>query len=136
VSISADPPATPPTERRRIGRAGWTLIIAAVLVIVVVLVWELTRSSGDGRGASGANAISVCHRLVSAKLPDPGTAQYSHETATPSPVDSATYTVTGTVDSQGTTGAVARRFYSCTATWQRADLWAPGQVLVSVAPIS
>jgi hypothetical protein len=119
TSADQNPP-TPldPDAERRVKR--WTAgIIAAVVAVAFLLVWR----SGDSEPTTEdlrSDAARACQEdFIPARLKAPATAAFSSVTTTTA---GATYTVTGSVDSENSFGAKIRSSFTC-AMHLAGDRW-------------
>lgn len=101
-----------------------------MVVLGVVIVAGLTvasiRSGGQGDGTDdtdsglSSDAKDVCENSVKDKLKAPATAEFSDEQAA---LEGSTWTVTGSVDSENSFGALIRSTYSCEAVHEGGQNW-------------
>ena len=104
------PGRTPP--KRRLHPALWAAIGAVVALLAAGGAWLVLRpaaaSPADDRRTRG---IHLCEESIRDKLLSPSSAQFSGETWSAGPVS---WTVTGNVDAQNTSGAMLRDPWECT----------------------
>lgn len=98
------------------------LFVVVVIMAVGLLVAIIANASGPDEPDYGDEygAVDVCHQAVKDLLKAPSTAKFSDDVAVPSGTG---WTVTGSVDSQNSFGAMIRGAYSCDATYDGDDSW-------------
>jgi hypothetical protein len=103
------PGIQPPADRKKIGIP---LVMALVIACFAAIVLLVAVSSGgdddDYDSDTSYEAIAQCEAAIEERLKAPTTAEFK-STA----VGSGTWTVTGTVDSENSFGAMVRSSYRC-----------------------
>jgi hypothetical protein len=92
-----------------------------LVVVAAVGLYACTASlggSGEDGGPDQYGAEAACQEFVERRLKSPSTAEFD-TTATGGPT---TFTVTGTVDSQNSFGAMVRNEFTCVTT-ARGEEW-------------
>ena len=109
-------PSETPKRRGWVERHPFLAVLAGLLVLSA---WLGFRSSGAPATGDEFTAASMCERFVADHLKSPSTAEFD-STATGG---GDTWTVTGTVDSQNSFGAMVRNTYTCHLTYEGGDSW-------------
>ncbi|QPZ39683.1 hypothetical protein [Paramicrobacterium chengjingii] len=95
-----------------LGKGVWAAGILGIVVIgggVALSVATANNNADKDRYGNTAEAINYCEDKVRGELKAPSTAEFDS-----SATGSGTYTVTGTVDSQNSFGAMMRSDFQCT----------------------
>lgn len=98
------------------------VLIGVALVFMFVAKCSTDVSTQD-RAPNEYNAQAQCKRWVEERLKAPSTAKFSNEQRTPTGVGS--WTISGTVDSQNSFGAMVRNDWSCKIAAD-GDMWRGG----------
>lgn len=108
--MPADNGANPP--KKGIGCLGGCLAVIGVIVLIGIIV-GVSSALAPKKEYDANNKFEViaqCEDQVKARLKAPSTAKFDNEEAT----GSGTWTVTGTVDSENSFGAMLRADFQCT----------------------
>lgn len=98
------------------------LRFAVIVAAFIGILWLGSMCSGRGgddkpsQSAMTTEARQQCRQSVKDKLKSPATARFSDESVSGSGPN-ATYTVTGSVDSENSFGALIRASFSCSVTF-------------------
>lgn len=117
-SGEATPQENESQARKQMGCLGW-----GVIFVLVIVVWSVVSSLGGEDLSSdsedlGWSAQNACEEFVEKRLKSPSTAEFDTQV---SGSDGA-YTVTGTVDSQNSFGAMIRNDFNC-EVHESGDQW-------------
>lgn len=117
---------SPPPGRRGPSSFVVALLVAGAMlaaIVVIVLIGALANG-GDSSQQRGSDAVEQCQQAVKDRLKSPASAQFGDPSLSVATGETADfYTVTGTVDSQNSFGAMLRNQYRCKATLERDGKW-------------
>ncbi len=120
-------------SKEPVGTSGkrWPWIVGAVVGVTILA--SVISSGGDDKADAGSGRSSdakyVCEKSVKDQLKAPATAKFTGATATLGAGDR--WTVTGSVDSQNSFGALVRTAYTCSAIHGTGENWRTKSILLN-----
>lgn len=118
AAVEQNTKPTPPASAKVIGG-----VITAIIGIVIAVLCGIGMSgghgsSGGGQDAANADATQACQKFVKRDLKSPASAKFSGIGVAHV---GSTYTVSGSVDSQNSFGAMLRNDFACVETRGKSD---------------
>lgn len=95
--------------------------IVSVLVAAMLLLTACQSNSGSADSGDAGTAQIMCRNFVKDQLKSPGSADFSGES--PEEAGPQTWSVTGSVDSENSFGAMIRNDYVCRIRYTGNDNW-------------